>query len=110
MYLRVPEFPPVRERSYDPLSANWAGLPISGDKIARYCTCCQYKYINERLSVRTEPELTETARVIHVAWRIRSAAFSAIMMVVALVLPPIRVGMMEASTTRNPRMPRTHRY
>jgi hypothetical protein len=33
---------------------------------------------------------------------IMSAAFSPIMMVGALVLPPIRVGMIEASTTRKP--------
>jgi hypothetical protein len=36
-----------------------------------------------------------------------SDAFSAIMIVVALVLPDIRSGMIEASTTRKPSMPRT---
>src|SRR5260370_26898742 len=38
---------------------------------------------------------------------IMSAAFSPIMMVGALVLPPIRVGMIEASTTRRPSSPHT---
>src|ERR1700746_3107764 len=36
-----------------------------------------------------------------------SAAFSPIMMVGALVLPPISVGMIEASTTRKPSQPCT---
>src|SRR5437588_4764662 len=36
-----------------------------------------------------------------------SAAFSAIMMMAALVFPDTRSGMMEASTTRNPSRPRT---
>jgi hypothetical protein len=35
------------------------------------------------------------------------ATRSAIMMVGALVLPPIRLGITEASTTRRPSMPRT---
>ncbi len=39
--------------------------------------------------------------------RIMSAAFSAIMIVGALVLPPIRVGITEASTTLRPSTPRT---
>ncbi len=39
--------------------------------------------------------------------RIRSAAFSAITIAGALVLPPIRVGMMEASTTRSDSSPCT---
>jgi hypothetical protein len=38
---------------------------------------------------------------------IMSAAFSPIMMVGALVLPPIRVGITEASTTRRPSSPWT---
>src|SRR5258708_37344860 len=41
--------------------------------------------------------------------RIMSEAFSAIMMVGALVLPDIRSGITEASTTRRPSMPRTRR-
>jgi hypothetical protein len=39
--------------------------------------------------------------------KIRSAAFSAMAMTVALVLPLTTLGMMEASTTRNPSMPST---
>ncbi len=39
--------------------------------------------------------------------RIRSAARSAIIMVGALVLPPISVGITEASITRSPSTPRT---
>ena len=42
-----------------------------------------------------------------VARRIMSEAFSAIMMIGALVLPDTRSGMIEASTTRRPSMPRT---
>src|SRR5215472_8389223 len=38
---------------------------------------------------------------------IRSAAFSPIMMVAALVFPFTMVGIMEASTTRRPAVPRT---
>ena len=41
--------------------------------------------------------------------RIRSAAFSAIMIVGALVLPLTIVGMIDASTTRNASIPRTRR-
>ncbi|CEJ18001.1 hypothetical transmembrane protein [Ralstonia solanacearum IPO1609] len=39
--------------------------------------------------------------------RIRSAARSAIMMTGALVLPPMSVGITDASITRSPSMPRT---
>lgn len=46
----------------------------------------------------------------HNAARIMSAAFSAIMMVAALVLPLTMVGMIEASATRNPPMPRTRSW
>src|SRR3954447_1785260 len=42
--------------------------------------------------------------------RIMSAAFSPIMMLGALVLPPIRVGMIEASTTRKPSTPYTFSF
>jgi len=42
--------------------------------------------------------------------RIQSAARSAIMMVGALVLPPISVGITEASTTRRPSMPCTRNF
>ena len=41
---------------------------------------------------------------------IMSAAFSPIMMVGALVLPPIRVGITEASTTRRPSSPCTFSF
>ena len=40
-----------------------------------------------------------------IGWRTRSAAFSPIMIVAALVLPDITVGMIDASTTRRPSMP-----
>ncbi len=49
----------------------------------------------------------DAARDQAAALRIKSAAFSPIMIDGALVLPPIRVGMIEASTTRRPAMPRT---
>ena len=42
--------------------------------------------------------------------RIMSAAFSPIIIEGALVLPPISVGMIEASTTRNPSRPCTRNY
>jgi hypothetical protein len=42
--------------------------------------------------------------------RIQSAARSAIMIVGALVLPPISVGMIEASTTRRFSMPCTRSF
>src|SRR5690606_26547913 len=40
-------------------------------------------------------------------WRVRSAAFSPIMIVAALVLPPTMRGMTDASATRSPPSPRT---
>jgi hypothetical protein len=39
--------------------------------------------------------------------RIRSATFSAIMMTGALMLPPTKSGVTEASTTRKPSIPKT---
>jgi hypothetical protein len=46
-------------------------------------------------------------RQLRAARRIMSAAFSPIMIAGALVLPEVRVGMIEASATRRPSMPRT---
>lgn len=46
-------------------------------------------------------------RVSHFSARINSAAFSPITIVEAFVLPPISVGMIEASATRNPLRPWT---
>jgi hypothetical protein len=55
-------------------------------------------------------EQIESERVVaelYCPWRMKSAARSAIMIVGALMLPPIRSGNAEASTTRKPLAPRT---
>ena len=56
------------------------------------------------LNVSRNDEAYQPARI---SALIRSAAFSPIMIVGALVLPPISVGMIDASTTRNAETPRT---
>ena len=53
-------------------------------------------------SVQSSIAQMAASHAIGASARIMSAAFSPIMMVGALVLPPIRVGMTEASTTRRP--------
>src|SRR6185312_6649292 len=60
---------------------------------------------------RADPELRHLGPLLfhRASSRIMSDAFSAIMMVGALVLPDIRSGITDASTTRRPSMPRTRR-
>src|SRR6185437_8108376 len=61
-------------------------------------------YGHARFPLRDDLQLTAAGAGIP---NIMSAAFSAITTTVALVLPPMMLGNAEASTTRNPSIPRT---
>ena len=61
----------------------------------------------DRCTTATHPEPSASPLLRHHRPAMSAAAFSAIMIVGALVLPPIRVGITDASTTRRPSIPRT---
>jgi len=58
-------------------------------------------------TAQAAPAAQRTPELVYPLPCMYEATRSAIMMVGALVLPPIRLGMTEASTTRRPVMPRT---
>src|ERR1017187_1670239 len=59
---------------------------------------------------RFAPRNDGAAQFARISALIMSAAFSPIMMVGALVLPPIKVGITEASTMRRPSIPQTFSF
>ena len=92
--------------------------PISGGSATVGNTALIFQALVDCVAVRNPPVFVFTfvdapwpvkiARTTPVQLaRIRSAARSAIIIVGALVLPPIRVGITDASTTRRPSTPRT---
>src|SRR5437868_14623282 len=59
---------------------------------------------------RNDGKICRQRQFARISALIMSAAFSPIMMVGALVLPPIKVGITEASTMRRPSRPRTFSF